>query len=67
MYAIPHGLGVKPKFVIACALNTLTEASAAQNNGVEVGISASTSTNIYLIASGTKAAAHKYSAMVILQ
>ncbi len=64
--AIAHGLGVKPKMVLACSLNTLTEASAAQNNHVSPAVSASTSTNIYLIASGTKAASHKYIAMVLL-
>lgn len=64
--AIPHGLGVKPKLVLACSLNTLTEASAAQNNHVSPAISASTSANIYLIASGTKAASHKYIAFVLL-
>ncbi len=64
VFAVAHGLGVKPKLVVACAINTLTEASAAQNNHVSVAISASTSTNIYLVASGTQAAAHKYMAYV---
>lgn len=66
VFAIAHGLGVKPKMVLACSLNTLTEASAAQNNHVSPAVSASTSTNIYLIASGTKAASHKYIAFVQL-
>lgn len=66
VFAVAHGLGVKPKMVLACSLNTLVEASAAQNNHVSPAVSASTSTNIYLIASGTKAAAHKYIAYVQL-
>lgn len=65
MFAVSHGLGVKPKFVVACAINTRTEASA-QNNNVNVGVSAATSTNIYLIASGTINAAHKYAAYIQL-
>lgn len=66
VFAVAHGLGVRPKSVIACAINTLTEASAAQNNHVSVAVSAATSTNIYLVASGTQAAAHKYAAYVQL-
>lgn len=66
VFAVAHGLAVKPKLVIACAINTLTEASAAQNNHVSVAVSAATSTNIYLIASGTQNAAHKYAAYVQL-
>lgn len=66
VFPIAHGLGVRPKFVVACAINTLTEASAAQNNHVSVAVSAATSANIYLIASGTRAAAHKYAAYVQL-
>lgn len=64
VYAIAHGLGVRPKLVVACAINSLTEASAAQNNSVSVAVSAATSTNIYLVASGTQGAAHKYTAYV---
>lgn len=66
VFAVAHGLGVRPKFVVACAINTLTEASAAQNNHVSVAVSAATSANIYLVASGTQAAAHKYAAYVQL-
>lgn len=66
VFAVAHGLGVKPKFVVACAINTLTEASAAQNNNVNVAVSAATSANIYLVASGTQNAAHKYCAYVQL-
>lgn len=66
VFAVAHGLAVKPKFVVACAINTLTEASAAQNNHVSVAVSAATSINIYLVASGTQNAAHKYAAYVQL-
>ena len=66
VFAVAHGLGVKPKLVVACAINTLTEASAAQNNHVSVAVSAATSASIYLVASGTQNAAHKYSAYVQL-
>lgn len=66
VFAVAHGLAVRPKFVVACAINTLTEASAAQNNHVSVAVSAATSANIYLIASGTQNAAHKYAAYVQL-
>ena len=66
VFAVAHGLAVRPKSVIACAINTLTEASAAQNNHVSVAVSAATSTNIYLIASGTQNTAHKYAAYVQL-
>ncbi len=66
VFAVAHGLGVRPKLVVACAINTLTEASAAQNNHVSVAVSAATSANIYLVASGTQNAAHKYAAYVQL-
>lgn len=66
VFAVAHGLGVRPKFVVACAINSLTEASAAQNNSVSVAVSAATSANIYLVASGTQNAAHKYTAYVQL-
>lgn len=66
VFAVAHGLAVKPKFVVVCAINTLTQSSAAQNNHVALATSASTSTNIYLVASGTQTEAKKYSAWVQL-
>jgi hypothetical protein len=66
MFAVAHGLGVKPKMVVACAIVTRTQASGATPSTVNVGISAATSANIYLIASGTKAAAVNYVAYVQL-
>lgn len=66
MFAIAHGLGVRPKMVVACGILTRTQASGATPSTVSVGISAATSANIYLIASGTKAAAVNYAAYVQL-
>lgn len=64
--AVAHGLGVKPKLVVACGIVTRTQASGATPVVVQVGVSASTSTNIYLIASGAINAATKYAAYVQL-
>lgn len=62
--AIAHGLGVKPKCVVACGIVTRTQASGATPSVVNVAVSAATSTNIYLIASGPINAATKYAAYV---
>mgnify|MGYP001590183917 CR=1 FL=1 len=66
MFAVAHGLGVRPKMVVACAIVTRTQASAATPSTVNIGVSAATSTNIYLIASGTINASVKYAAYVQL-
>lgn len=73
--AVAHGLGVKPKFVVACALATLAQVSGAQaTSGIGKNVpvvtvaaaSAATSTNFYLIGGQTQGAAIKYAAYVQL-
>lgn len=62
---VTHGIGVKPKMIVVCAINTLTQASAAQNASVSLAAaSAATSSTFYIIGSGTQNAAQKYAAYV---
>jgi len=61
--AVAHNAGIKPKMIVVCALNTLTQASAAQNASVSIAAaSAATSANFYIIGSGIQNAAQKYAA-----
>lgn len=60
---VTHGIGIKPKMIVVCAINTLTQASAAQNASVSLAAaSAATSSTFYIIGSGTQNAAQKYAA-----
>lgn len=73
--AVAHGLGVKPKLVVACAIATLAQVSGATaTSGIGKNVpvvtvaaaSAATSTNIYLIGGQTQNTAIKYAAYVQL-
>ncbi len=61
--AVAHGLAVKPKSVIVCALGTLGQITAKHTVAVAAA-SAATTTNIYLIGSQAANAAIKYAAYV---
>lgn len=61
--AVAHNAGIKPKMIVVCAINTLTQASAAQNASVSLAAaSAANTTGFFIIGSGTQNAAQKYAA-----
>lgn len=62
---VTHGIGVKPKMIVVCAINTLAQASGSQNASVSLAAaSAATSATFYIIGSQTQNTAIKYAAYV---
>lgn len=65
--AVAHGLGVKPKSIVVCAIGTLAQISGANPPTIALAAaSAATSANFYVIGSQTQNTALKYAAYVQL-